>query len=104
MQLDRIKDVCSGLMYKAKAEKFLEHSINDIEVKVNFFVEEFAKENGLEVHFLPAYKWYFQSDSHLVEDGLVELHCKTNFLEHEGACIFEIVNNAEIDKTTLQLQ
>jgi len=98
MQLDNIKDVCSGLMDKAKAKKFLGHPVDDIKEEANKFVEKFAEENGLKAHTLSAYRWYFQSDNHLLEDGFVELRCKTSFLKHEGSCTFEIVDIAEIDK------
>ena len=98
MQIDNIKDICSGLLDKAKAEKFLENTVDDIEEEANKFVEEFAKEHGLTAHTLSAYRWYFQSSDRLLEDGFVELRCKTNFLKHEGSCTFEIVDVAEIDK------
>ncbi len=55
MQLDNIKDICSGLMDKAKAEKFLDHSVDDIEEEANNFVEGFAEENGLTAHTLSAF-------------------------------------------------
>jgi hypothetical protein len=100
MQLDNIKDVCSGLMGEAKAEKFLDHSVDDIEEEANKFVEKFAEENGLTAHTLSAFRWYFQSDNRLLEDGFVELRCKTNFLKHEGSCTFGIVDIAEIDELT----
>ena len=98
MKLDNIKDIRSGLLEKAKEEKFLEHTVDDIETEANRFVEEFAKENGLTAHTLSAYRWYFQSDDRLLEDGFIELRCKTNFLKHEGSCTFEIVDVAEIDE------
>ncbi|MFT5452468.1 MAG: hypothetical protein ACI9N9_001960 [Enterobacterales bacterium] len=98
MQLDNINDIRSGLIEKAKAGKFLERSVNDIESEANRFVEEFAGENGLTAHTLSAYRWYFQSDDKLLEDGFIELHCKTNFFKHEGFCTFEIVDVAEIDE------
>lgn len=98
MQLDNIKNVCSGLMEKARAEKFLDHPVDDIEEEANNFVEKFAEENGLTAHTLSAFRWYFQSDNRLLEDGFVELRCKTNFLKHEGSCIFDVVDIAEIDK------
>jgi len=98
MELDNIKSVCSGLTDKAKAEKYLEHTVDDIEKEANNFVETFAEENGLTAHTLSAYRWYFQSNNRLLEDGFVELRCKTNFLKHEGSCTFEIVDVAEIDK------
>jgi hypothetical protein len=98
MQLDNIKDVRSGLLNKAASEKFLEHTVDDVEEEANKFVEEFAEENGLVAHTLSAYRWYFQSDDRLLEDGFVELRCKTNFLKHEGSCTFEIVDIAEIDE------
>ena len=98
MSLDNIKDIRSGLLEKAKEEKFLEHTVDDIEAEANRFVEEFAKENGLTAHTLSAYRWYFQSDDRLLEDGFIELRCKTNFLKHEGSCTFEIVDVAEIDE------
>lgn len=98
MQLDSIKNVCSSLMDKAKAEHFLDHPVNDIEEAANHFVEQFAEEHGLKAHTLSAFRWYFQSDDHLLEDGFVELHCKTNFLKHEGSCTFDVVDIAEIDK------
>lgn len=98
MQLNNIKDVCSGLMDKAKAEEFLDHPVDDVEHEANKFVEKFAKENGLTAHTLSAFRWYFQSDNRLLEDGFVDLRCKTNFLKHEGSCTFEIVDIAEIDE------
>ncbi len=98
MQTDSVKNICSGLMYKAKTEHFLEHPVKDIEKEANKFVEEFAEENGLKAHTLSAYRWYFQSDDRLLEDGFVELTCKTNFLKHEGSCIFSVVDIEEIDK------
>lgn len=98
MQLYNIKDVCSGLMDKAKAEKFLDHPVDDIEEEADKFVENFAEENGLSAHTLSVFRWYFQSDNRLLEDGFVELRCKTNFLKHEGSCTFEVVDIAEIDE------
>ena len=99
MQLDSIKSVCSGLMDKAIADNFLEHSVDDIEEAANKFVEQFAKENGLTAHTLSAFRWYFQSDDRLLEDGFVELRCKTNFLNHsKGTCTFDVVDVAEIDQ------
>ena len=71
---------------------------NNFRIERNKFVEEFAEENGLVAHTLSAYRWYFQSDDRLLEDGFVELRCKTNFLKHEGSCTFEIVDIAEIDE------
>ena len=47
MQTDSVKNICSGLMYKAKTEHFLEHPVKDIEKEANKFVEDFAEENGL---------------------------------------------------------
>lgn len=98
MQLDSIQNVCSGLMDKAIADKFLDHSVDDIEGAANQFVENFAKENGLTAHTLSAFRWYFQSNDYLLEDGFVELRCKTNFLSHEGTCTFDVVDIAEIDR------
>ena len=98
MQLNSIQNVCSGLMDKAIADKFLDHSVDDIEESANQFVENFAKENGLTAHTLSAFRWYFQSDDQLLEDGFVELRCKTNFLSHEGTCTFDVVDIAEIDR------
>lgn len=98
MQLNNIQNVCSGLMDKAIADKFLDHSVDDIEESANKFVENFAKENGLTAHTLSAFRWYFQSDDYLLEDGFVELRCKTNFLSHEGTCTFDVVDIAEIDR------
>ena len=98
MQTDNVKNLCSGLVYKAKTEKFLDHSVHDIEEEANKFVEDFAKENGLTAHTLSAFRWYFQSDDRLLEDGFVELRCKTNYLKHEGSCTFHVVDIGEIDK------
>ena len=98
MQLDSIKNVCSSLMYKAKKENFLEHPVDDVEQAANQFVEKFAEEHGLTAHILSAFRWYFQDGDHLLEDGFIELRCKTNFLSHEGSCTFGIVDVAEIDK------
>ncbi len=99
MQLDNIQNVCASLMEKAAADHFLEHSVDDIEGAANNFVEQFAKENGLTAHTLSAFRWYFQSDDHLLEDGFVELRCKTNFLNHsKGTCTFDVVDVAEIDE------
>jgi len=98
MQSHNIKDVCSGLMDKAVSERFFEHTVHDIEDEANKFVEKFAKENGLVAHTLSSFRWYFQSDNRLLEDGFVELHCKTKFLKNEGSCTFEIVDIAEIDE------
>ena len=98
MQIDNVKSICAGLIEKAKTEKFLEHSVHDIEEAANQFVEEYAKDHGLTAHTLSAFRWYFQSDDRLLEDGFVELHCKTNFLKHEGSCTFNVVDIEEIDK------
>ena len=98
MRTDSVKNICSGLMYKAKTEGFLNHPVHDIEKEANRFVEEFAKENGLTAHTLSAYRWYFQSDDRLLEDGFVELTCKTNYLKHEGSCIFSVVDIEELDE------
>ena len=98
MQLDSVKKVCSGLMYKAKTEKFLDHSVDDIEHEANKFVEDYAEEHGLKAHTLSAFRWYFQSEDKLLEDGFIELRCKTNFLSHEGSCTFHVVDIGEIDE------
>lgn len=98
MQFDSIHNVCAGLMDKAMAVHFLDHPVDDIEDEANKFVEEFAEENGLTAHTLSAFRWYFQSDSRLLEDGFIELRCKTNFLTHKGTCTFDIVDIAEVDK------
>ena len=98
MQTDSIKHICSGLMYKAKTEHFLEHPVRDIEKEANRFVEEFAEENGLTAHTLSAYRWYFQTDDRLLEDGFVELRCETNFLKNQGTCTFNVVDVESIDK------
>ena len=60
--------------------------------------EDFAKENGLTAHTLSAYRWYFQSDDRLLEDGFIELQCKTNYFKHEGSCTFNVVDIEAIDK------
>lgn len=98
MQLNNIKDIRSGLMDKAASEKFFDQTVDDIEKEANTFVEKFAEDNGLVAHTLSAFRWYFQSENKLLEDGFVELLCKTNFLQHEGPCTFEIVDIAEIDE------
>ena len=98
MQIESIKDICSGLMYKAKTENFLDHSVHDIEEAANQFVEQYAKDHGLTAHTLSAFRWYFQSDDRLLEDGFIELQCETDFLKHKGTCIFKVVDVAEIDK------
>ena len=98
MQFDNIQNVCAGLMDKAMTVHFLDHSVDDIESEANKFVEEFAEENGLTAHTLSAFRWYFQSDNRLLEDGFIELRCKTNFLTHKGTCTFDIVDIAEVDK------
>lgn len=98
MQVDSVKHICSGLVYKAKTEKFLDHSVKDIEGEANKFVEDFAKQHGLTAHTLSAFRWYFQSEDRLLEDGFIELRCKTNFLSHEGSCTFYVVDVDEIDK------
>ncbi len=98
MQNDSVKSICSGLMYKAKTEHFLDHPVNDIEEAANKFVEDYAQEHGLTAHTLSAFRWYFQSEDHLLEDGFIELRCKTNFLKHEGSCTFNVVDVEEIDK------
>ncbi len=98
MQFESIQNVCEGLMDKASAVHFLDHSVDDIEEEANKFVEEFAEENGLTAHTLSAFRWYFQSDDRLLEDGFIELRCKTNFLTHKGSCTFDIVDIGEVDK------
>ncbi len=98
MQIENIKDIRAGLIEKAKADKFLDHEVGDIEQQANKFVEGFAQENGLTAHTLSAFRWYFQSEDRLLEDGFIELRCKTNFLTHEGSCTFEIVDIEDIDK------
>ena len=99
MQVSTIKDICAGLIEKANTEQFLQHSVDDIESEANSFVEGFAREHGLTAHTLSAFRWYFQSGERLVEDGFIELRCKTNFLSHKGSCTFDIVDIDEIDKT-----
>ncbi len=98
MQTDNIKHICSGLMYKAKTEHFLEHPVRDIEKEANEFVEKFAEENGLTAHTLSAYRWYFQTDDRLLEDGFIELRCDTNLLKNKGTCSFNVVDVESIDK------
>ncbi len=98
MQLHNIDSICSGLMDKARTEHFLDHPVKDIENNANSFVEDFAKENGLTAHTLSAFRWYFQTNDHLLEDGFVELHCKTGLLNHNGACTFDVVDIANVDR------
>jgi hypothetical protein len=98
MKIESIKDICTGLTERAHADKFLERSVDDIEGGANKFVEKFATDNGLTAHTLSAFRWYFQSDSHLLEDGFVELRCKANLLHHDGACTFDVVDIGEIDR------
>ena len=98
MHIDSIQSVRSGLMDKAKAVNFLDHPVDDVEGEANKFVETFAEENGLKAHTLSAFRWYFQSDKRLLEDGFIELQCKTNLLTHKGSCTFEIVDIADINK------
>ena len=97
MQTDSIKHICSGLMYKAKTERFLDHPIGKVEKEANRFVEDFAKQNGLTAHTLSANRWYFQTDDRLLEDGFVELKCHKNFLRNHGTCFFSVVDVEEID-------
>ncbi|MGH1537130.1 MAG: hypothetical protein ACRBDX_03650 [Gammaproteobacteria bacterium] len=97
MQTDSVKNICSGLMYKAKTEHFLDHSPHEIEKEANKFVEEFAKDNGLTAHTLSASRWYFQSDEYLLEDGFVELRCESNLFSRGGLCTFNVVDIGEID-------
>lgn len=98
MQTDSVKNICSGLMHKAKTVHFLDHTVHDIEKDANEFVETFAKQHGLTAHTLSAYRWYFQSDKFLFEDGFIELRCETNFLNRKGICTFNVVDVGEIDK------
>lgn len=98
MQTDSVKQICSGLMYKAKTEAFLDHTVHEIERDANKFVNDFAEQHGLTAHTLSAYRWYFQSDEYLLEDGFVELRCHTNFLSRKGSCTFNVVDVGEIDK------
>ena len=98
MEIDSVKKICAGLMYKAKSEKFLENKVHDIEKAANEFVEQYAKDHGLTAHTLSAYRWYFQSDKYLLEDGFIELRCNTNLLKREGSCTFHVVDIEEIDK------
>ena len=95
MQLNNIKDIQGGLIDKATSGKFLAHTVDDIKGEANKFVNKFAEENGLVAHTLSAFRWYFQSDRRLLEEGFVELSCKTKFLKDEGSCTFDI---AEIDE------
>ena len=97
MQTDSVKSICSGLMYKAKTEHFLDHSAYNIKKDANKFVENFAKEHGLTAHTLSASRWYFQSDKYLLEDGFVELLCESNIFKHNRACTFRVVDIGEID-------
>lgn len=84
-------------MYKAEKEYFLDHSVDEIESLANNFVGSFANENSLAAHTLSAYRWYFQSDEHLLEDDLVEPQCQTGLLNHKGTCTFNVVDIAVID-------
>ena len=98
MLIHNIDSVCSGLMDKARAEHFLDHSVKEIENQANNFVEDFAKENGLTAHTLSAFRWYFQTNDHLLEDGFVELHCKMGLLNQKGHCTFDVVDIANVDR------
>lgn len=97
MQTDSVTNICSGLMNKAIAEHFLDHSILDIEKTANTFVYAFAKDNGLTAHNLSAFRWYFQSGSVLMEGGLVELTSDIRLFQHNANCAFRVVDIAEID-------
>tara|TARA_R110002096_G_scaffold17733_2_gene61234 strand:+ start:1035 stop:1346 length:312 start_codon:yes stop_codon:yes gene_type:complete len=98
MQNITIESLCNKLETKARDSHFLEKSVDGIEHTANYFVEKFAKENGLSAHTLGALRWYFQSNEALVEDGLIELRCKVNPLTHKGHCNFEFVDVADIDE------
>lgn len=93
-----IEDLCTQLAERAGAKHFLDRPVDDIEIQANHFVQEFASENGLVAHTLGAFRWYFQSDDELVENGLIELRCNVNPITHKGHCDFEFVNVGEIDK------
>jgi len=97
MQTDSVKSICSGLMYKAKTEHFLDHTASEISKEANKFVEDYAREHGLTAHTLSESRWYFQSDHYLLEDGFVELRCENKLLKKGGACTFNVVDVAEID-------
>jgi len=93
-----IEQLCAELSNEAENAHFLDHSMDDIEVEANQFVQGFANERGLVAHTLGAFKWYFQSDNELVESGLIELRCKINPITQKGHCDFEFVNVDNIDQ------
>ena len=98
MQNVTIEGLCNKLGAKAKDSHFFDKSVDGIEHTANYFVEKFARENGLDAHTLGALRWYFQSNDSLVEDGMIELRCRVNPLTHEKHCDFEFVDVSSIDE------
>lgn len=97
MNFTDIKGVCAGLVEKAERERFLDYPVGSIEKQADEFVERFAIEHGLTAHTLSAYRWYFQSEVSLFEDGFVELICKINPFTRRGHCTFECIDVSGTD-------
>jgi hypothetical protein len=92
MQFKNIKDICSSLMRKAKESNFLQLAANEIEPEANCFVDEFSKEHEMTAHTISPYRWYFQSNTRMFNDGVIELQCRTRLRKKNGSCAFNFVD------------
>ncbi len=99
MEFKNIEDICNELMKKAKSEKFLQHSVDEIEHEANKFVENFSEEHEMYSHTISPYRWYFQSEKHLFKDGVIELHCDSKFRKKDGSCAFRFIDVSDAKLT-----
>ncbi len=99
MEFNNIQDICESLMERAREQKFLQHTSDEVEHEANQFVESFSTEHGMHSHTISPYRWFFQSDRHMFEDGVIELKCDT-YSKPRGACNFEFVDVSGAKITT----
>ena len=100
MDFNNIEDICTGLTEKAKSNHFLQHPREEVKDEVNKFVESFSMEHGMHSHAISPQRWSFESEKHMFEDGVIELHCDPHLKNKNGACefLFVDVSNAKLSK------
>lgn len=91
MEFNNIQDICESLMERAREQNFLQHTSDEVELEANKFVESFSIEHEMHSHTISPYRWFFQSEKHIFEDGVIELKCNAH-TKLRGACNFEFVD------------
>lgn len=68
-----IEEVSNALNDLARTTNFFDEDSSKIDKEANNFVENFAKEYGLEVHTVTPSRWRFDATNGSFQDGEVEL-------------------------------